>query len=299
MECSPWNIYDNFTIMLKKSCLKKNLKPFLNCKDHTVSGERYEVMKNQEFDLLVTSPVPSNLEKYYQSEEYISHTDAKKSLFDKVYQIVKRYTLKRKVVLLDSFLTEEKTVLDIGAGTGDFLQACKKNHWKVAGVEPNLQAREIAKSKNVLLEKDLSFFKGQKFDVITLWHVLEHVENLETYTQILKDLLKESGTLLIAVPNYKSFDATYYGAFWAAFDVPRHLWHFSQTSIQKIFSLVSLNLIREIPMKFDAYYVSLLSEKYKNGKMNILKSFWVGFQSNRKAKKSLEYSSLIYVLKNN
>jgi len=299
MECSPWNIYDNFTIMLKKSCLKNNLKPFLNCKDHTVSGERYEIMKNQEFDLLVTSPVPSSLEKYYQSEEYISHTDAKKSLFDKVYQIVKRYTLKRKVVLLDSFLTEEKTVLDIGAGTGDFLQACKKNHWKVAGVEPNLQAREIAKSKNVLLEKDLSFFKGQKFDVITLWHVLEHVENLETYTQILKDLLKESGTLLIAVPNYKSFDATYYGAFWAAFDVPRHLWHFSQTSIQKIFSLVSLNLIREIPMKFDAYYVSLLSEKYKNGKMNILKSFWVGFQSNRKAKKSLEYSSLIYVLKNN
>ena len=285
--------------MLKKSCLKKNLKPFLNCKDHTVSGERYEVMKNQEFDLLVTSPVPSNLEKYYQSEDYISHTDAKKSLFDKVYQIVKRHTLKRKVMLLDSFLTEEKTVLDIGAGTGDFLQACKKNHWKVAGVEPSLKAREIAKSKNVLLEKDLSFFKGQKFDVITLWHVLEHVENLEAYTQSLKDLLKENGTLLIAVPNYKSFDATYYGVFWAAFDVPRHLWHFSQTSIQKIFALVSLNLTREIPMKFDAYYVSLLSEKYKNGKMNILKSFWIGFQSNRKAKKSSEYSSLIYILKNN
>ena len=285
--------------MLKESRLKKNLKPLLNCKDHTVSGERYEVMKNQEFDLLVTSPVPSNLEKYYQSEDYISHTDAKKSLFDKVYQIVKRHTLKKKVMLLDSFLTEEKTVLDIGAGTGDFLQACKKNHWKVAGVEPSLKAREIAKSKNVLLEKDLSFFKGQKFDVITLWHVLEHVENLEAYTQSLKDLLKENGTLLIAVPNYKSFDATYYGVFWAAFDVPRHLWHFSQTSIQKIFALVSLNLTREIPMKFDAYYVSLLSEKYKNGKMNILKSFWIGFQSNRKAKKSSEYSSLIYILKNN
>ena len=285
--------------MLKESRLKKNVKPFLNCKDHTVSGERYEVMKNQEFDLLVTSPVPSNLEKYYQSEDYISHTDAKKSLFDKVYQIVKRHTLKKKVMLLDSFLTEEKTVLDIGAGTGDFLQACKKNHWKVAGVEPSLKAREIAKNKTISLEKDLSFFKGQKFDVITLWHVLEHVENLEAYTQSLKDLLKENGTLLIAVPNYKSFDATYYGAFWAAFDVPRHLWHFSQTSIQKIFALVSLNLTREIPMKFDAYYVSLLSEKYKNGKMNILKSFWIGFQSNRKAKKSSEYSSLIYVLKNN
>ena len=285
--------------MLKESRLQKNLKPFLNCKDHTVSGEFYEVMKNQEYDFLVTSPVPSNLEKYYQSEDYISHTDAKKSLFDNVYQIVKRHTLKKKVALLNSFLPEQKTVLDIGAGTGDFLHACKKDNWKVVGVEPSIKAREIAESKNVLLENELSFFKGQKFDVITLWHVLEHVENLEAYTQSLQELLKENGTLLIAVPNYKSFDASHYGSFWAAFDVPRHVWHFSQTSIQKIFALVSLKVVQTIPMKFDAYYVSLLSEKYKNGKMNILKSFWIGFQSNIKAKRSSEYSSLIYVLKNN
>jgi 2-polyprenyl-3-methyl-5-hydroxy-6-metoxy-1,4-benzoquinol methylase len=285
--------------MLKESRLQKNLKLFLNCKDHTVSGELYRVMKNQEYDFLVTSPVPSDLAKYYQSEDYISHTDAKKSLFDNVYQIVKRHTLKKKVALLNSFLPEQKTVLDIGAGTGDFLHACKKDNWKVVGVEPSIKAREIAKSKNVLLEKELSFFKGQKFDVITLWHVLEHVENLEAYTQSLQELLKENGTLLIAVPNYKSFDASHYGSFWAAFDVPRHVWHFSQTSIQKIFALVSLKVVQTIPMKFDAYYVSLLSEKYKNGKMNILKSFWIGFQSNSKAKRSSEYSSLIYVLKNN
>jgi 2-polyprenyl-3-methyl-5-hydroxy-6-metoxy-1,4-benzoquinol methylase len=285
--------------MLKESRLQKNLKLFLNCKDHTVSGELYRVMKNQEYDFLVTSPVPSDLAKYYQSEDYISHTDAKKSLFDNVYQIVKRHTLKKKVALLNSFLPEQKTVLDIGAGTGDFLHACKKDNWKVVGVEPSIKAREIAKSKNVLLEKELSFFKGQKFDVITLWHVLEHVENLEAYTQSLQELLKENGTLLIAVPNYKSFDASHYGSFWAAFDVPRHVWHFSQTSIQKIFALVSLKVVQTIPMKFDAYYVSLLSEKYKNGKMNILKSFWIGFQSNIKAKRSSEYSSLIYVLKNN
>ena len=285
--------------MLKESRLQKNLKLFLNCKDHTVSGELYRVMKNQEYDFLVTSPVPSDLAKYYQSEDYISHTDAKKSLFDNVYQIVKRHTLKKKVALLNSFLPEQKTVLDIGAGTGDFLHACKKDNWKVVGVEPSIKAREIAESKNVLLEKELSFFKGQKFDVITLWHVLEHVENLEAYTQSLQELLKENGTLLIAVPNYKSFDASHYGSFWAAFDVPRHVWHFSQTSIQKIFALVSLKVVQTLPMKFDAYYVSLLSEKYKKGKMNIVKSFWVAFQSNWKAKSSSEYSSLIYVLKNN
>ena len=285
--------------MLKESRLQKNLKLFLNCKDHTVSGELYRVMKNQEYDFLVTSPVPSDLAKYYQSEDYISHTDAKKSLFDNVYQIVKRHTLKKKVALLNSFLPEQKTVLDIGAGTGDFLHACKKDNWKVVGIEPSIKAREIAESKNVLLEKELSFFKGQKFDVITLWHVLEHVENLEAYTQSLQELLKENGTLLIAVPNYKSFDASHYGSFWAAFDVPRHVWHFSQTSIQKIFALVSLKVVQTIPMKFEAYSVSLVSEKYKNGKMNILKSFWIGFQSNIKAKRSSEYSSLIYVLKNN
>lgn len=285
--------------MLKESRLQKNLKPFLNCKDHTVSGEFYEVMKNQEYDLLVTSSVPSDLENYYQSEDYISHTDAKKSLFDKVYQGVKRHTLRKKVALLNSFFPEEKTVLDIGAGTGDFLLECKKKNWKGFGVEPNLKAREVANNKNVLLEKELSFFKGKKFDIITLWHVLEHVENLEIYIQSLKELLKENGTLLIAVPNYKSFDASHYGSFWAAFDVPRHVWHFSQTSIQKIFALVSLKVVQTLPMKFDAYYVSLLSEKYKKGKMNIVKSFWVAFQSNWKAKSSSEYSSLIYVLKNN
>ena len=284
--------------MLKEKGLHEKLTPFLECKDHTVSGEFYKVMRNEEYDLLVTSPVPENIEKYYQSEEYISHTDAQKTILEKVYQGVKTHTLKKKVALINSFLSPKKTVLDIGAGTGDFLQVCKKNNWQTFGIEPNLKAREIAKNKNILLEKDLSFFKNKKFDVITLWHVLEHVENLEEYSQGLKKLLKEDGTLLIAVPNYKSFDAKYYGKFWAAFDVPRHLWHFSQTSIKKIFDQVSMNVIKAVPMKFDAYYVSLLSEKYKKGKMNVFNSFWIGFQSNHKAKKTSEYSSLIYVLKN-
>jgi 2-polyprenyl-3-methyl-5-hydroxy-6-metoxy-1,4-benzoquinol methylase len=285
--------------MLKESHFHKELKPFLSCKDHIVSGEHYAVMKNQEYDFLVTSPVPTDLENYYQSEDYISHTDAKKSLFDKVYQTVKTHTLKKKAALLNSFSPSEKTILDIGAGTGDFLQECKKNNWKTFGVEPNRKAREIAKNKNIVLENEISFFNGKKFDVITLWHVLEHVENLEAYIQNLKELLQEDGTLLIGVPNYKSFDAKYYQEFWAAFDVPRHVWHFSQASIHKIFKKVSMNVQKTLPMKFDSYYVSLLSEKYKKGKMNIFKSFWIGFQSNRKAKMTSEYSSLIYVLKNN
>ena len=283
--------------MTEEKDFYQNLQPFLSCKDHTVSGEVYKVMINKEYDMLVTTPVPKNLASYYKSENYISHTDSKKSLLDKVYQIVKNTTLKRKLKLIDSFKTSSKNILDVGSGTGDFLKVCKNNSWSVFGVEPNLDARNIAAKKGITLQENLSEVKNIQFDVITLWHVLEHVEDLSTYISTLNKLLSKDGKLLIAVPNFKSEDANYYKEFWAAFDVPRHLWHFSQTSIFKLFSSENMIVEQTIPMKFDAYYVSLLSEKYKSGKMNPLKSFYRGFVSNLKANRSKEYSSLIYVLK--
>ena len=285
--------------MTKKIDFYKDLHPFLECKDYTVSNEIYKVNLNKEYEMLVTTPVPDNLEKYYKSENYISHTDSKKSFFDKVYQFVKNYTLKKKLHLINSFETEEKNILDIGAGTGDFLNVCKNNDWNTFGVEPSLDAIAIAEKKGVFLKENLSEIKNKKFDVITLWHVLEHVENLQEYISILKSLLKENGRIIIAVPNYKSYDANYYKEFWAAFDVPRHLWHFSQSSIQKLFLEIDMIVEKTVPMKFDSYYVSLLSEKYKSGKTNPINAFYRGFLSNRKAKNSTEYSSLIYVIKNN
>jgi 2-polyprenyl-3-methyl-5-hydroxy-6-metoxy-1,4-benzoquinol methylase len=283
--------------MTEEKDFYQNLQPFLSCKDHTVSGEVYKVMINKEYDMLVTTPVPKNLASYYKSENYISHTDSKKSLLDKVYQIVKNTTLKRKLKLIDSFKTSSKNILDVGSGTGDFLKVCKNNSWNVFGVEPNLDARNIAAKKGITLQENLSELKNIQFDVITLWHVLEHVEDLSAYISILNKLLCKDGKLLIAVPNFKSEDANYYKEFWAAFDVPRHLWHFSQTSIFKLFSSENMIVEKITPMKFDAYYVSLLSEKYKSGKMNPIKSFYRGFVSNLKAKRSKEYSSLTYVLK--
>jgi 2-polyprenyl-3-methyl-5-hydroxy-6-metoxy-1,4-benzoquinol methylase len=283
--------------MTKEKDFYQNLQPFLSCKDHTVSGEVYKVMINKEYDMLVTSPVPKNLALYYKSVNYISHTDSKKSLLDKVYQRVKNTTLKRKLKLIDSFKTSSKNILDVGAGTGDFLKVCRNNSWNVFGVEPNLDARNIAAKKGITLQESLSEVKNIQFDVITLWHVLEHVEDLSAYISTLNKLLSKDGKLLIAVPNFKSEDANYYKEFWAAFDVPRHLWHFSQTSIFKLFSSENMIVEKAIPMKFDAYYVSLLSEKYKSGKMNPIKSFYRGFVSNLKANRSKEYSSLIYVLK--
>ena len=278
--------------------LYTNLTTLFNCKDNTVSGEHFEVMAHKEYEMLVTSPVPKNLEKYYKSESYISHTDSKKTFFDKIYQAVKNHTLKQKLLLLNSFKSSSKSVLDFGAGTGDFLKICKNNNWQVLGIEPSAEARENAVKKGVHLKENLLDVTNQKFDVITLWHVLEHVENLKNTIKVLKSLLQPEGRIVVAVPNYKSYDAAFYKEHWAAYDVPRHLWHFSQKAIHKLFLEAEMIVEETLPMKFDSYYVSLLSEKYKTGKSNPIKAFYRGFLSNRSAKSTTEYSSLIYVIKN-
>ena len=278
--------------------LYTNLTPLLNCKDNTVSGKYFEVMMHQEYEMLVTSPIPKNLENYYKSETYISHTDSRKTFFDKIYQGVKNHTLKQKLILLNSFTSGSKSVLDFGAGTGDFLKICKNNNWQVLGIEPSAEARENAVKKGIYLKENLLDVTNQKFDVITLWHVLEHVENLKNTIKVLKSLLQPEGRIVVAVPNYKSYDAEFYKEHWAAYDVPRHLWHFSQKAIHKLFLEAEMIVEETLPMKFDSYYVSLLSEKYKTGKSNPAKAFYRGFLSNISAKSTSEYSSLIYVIKN-
>lgn len=252
--------------------------------------------------MLETFPQPTSAElpKYYQSEDYISHTDAKRNLFENLYHFVKSIALKRKLKLINSVSGDGKNLLDVGCGTGDFIQIAKRNHWHVSGIEPNEQARAIANRKSNFSAYDvekLLNFEEKRFDVITLWHVLEHLPNLDEHISIFNKILKPNGTLIIAVPNYRSFDANYYQNFWAAYDAPRHLWHFSQTSISKLVSTHNFKIVETLPMKFDAYYVSLLSEKYKSDFMNPIKAFWIGYRSNWKAKRSGEYSSLIYVIK--
>lgn len=276
---------------------------FLTCQDHTVTNEKFDLILDDKLEMLVTYPKPSDegLDKYYKSEAYISHTDANTSFFDKVYQAVKNYTIKRKIKLINSLNTESRTILDIGCGTGDFLESCIKNGWNINGVEPNEGARNLAIKKTEIsiyadIEEILKL-NDVKFDVITMWHVLEHIPNLKDYILILNKILKPKGTLIIAVPNYKCYDATYYGKFWAAYDVPRHLWHFSQKSIKVLFSKVDLQVVKILPMKFDAYYVSLLSEKNRSGYSNPIQAMYRGFLSNFRASKNKEYSSLIYLIK--
>ena len=278
-----------------------NQNVYIKVQDHSVSKENFELLLDPELELLKTHPQPA-LEKlgaYYESEDYISHTDAKRSLFEKIYHWVKSYSLKKKVGIINSYQPQKGHLLDIGAGTGDFLVTAKAAGWQVTGIEPNKNAKKLAISKGVSFENTVESIENQQFDVITMWHVLEHVPDVEKQIKELKRLLTPTGTLIIAVPNYKSFDAQHYGAFWAAYDVPRHLWHFSKTSIEKLVSREKMKVVKILPMIFDSFYVSLLSEKYKNGKMNFISAFWIGLRSNLKAKRSKEYSSHIYVIQNN
>jgi 2-polyprenyl-3-methyl-5-hydroxy-6-metoxy-1,4-benzoquinol methylase len=274
-------------------------KHFLKVIDYSVSKETFDLLHNEELDMLITHPQPSleKLPSYYESVDYISHTDGNKSLFEKMYQFVKGIALKNKLKFINSQSTKGR-ILDIGAGVGDFLSVCKNDGWQTVGIEPSDKAKTIAKNKGVSFVEHLSELEDHSFDIITMWHVLEHVPDLENQIKELKRLIKPTGTILIAVPNFNSFDANYYGKYWAAFDVPIHLWHFSKTAIKKLFAKEKLELVNVLPMKFDSFYVSLLSEKYKTGKMNYIKAFFIGWKSNRYGSKNSEYSSHIYVLKN-
>jgi len=281
---------------VNNSELKKVNTIYISCKDHTVSGEEFQLILDTENDLLITTPKPDleKLPNYYKSEKYISHTDSKNSITDKVYQQIKKRMLAKKLNWIGKYFPEKGKLLDIGAGTGEFLRQAKTKGWKVKGIEPNEEARKLAKEKGLKLVGDSSNFKAEKFDVITMWHVFEHVYDLKNQIIELEQLLKKDGLLIIAVPNFKSFDANFYKEFWAAYDVPRHLWHFSRNSFQKLFASTSFSKVEEKPLMFDSYYVSLLSEKYKTGKSNFLKALYIGFKSNLKAKNSLEYSSIAY-----
>lgn len=272
----------------------------LAVKDYSVSKEEFNLYQDKALDLVFTFPQPQGVQlaAYYESEDYISHTDGKRSLFEKAYHFIKNIALKRKLDLINKLQPSQGLLLDIGAGTGDFLTVAKENGWKAVGIEPSEKAASIATSKGVSLIQNTNSLDNHSVDVITMWHVLEHVPDVEKQIQELKRLLKPNGTIIIAVPNFKSYDAKYYGAFWAAYDVPRHLWHFSRTSIQLLFERENLLLHKTLPMLFDAFYVSLLSEKYKTGKMNFIKGSFIGLLSNLKAIQTKEYSSHIYILKN-
>ncbi|MBS1651280.1 MAG: class I SAM-dependent methyltransferase [Bacteroidetes bacterium] len=283
-------------------CKQSQFNSFLTCKDYTVSHKNFDIVSCQNCSFKYTNPIPppEALGDYYKSEEYISHSNTNKGIISKLYKVVRNYTLKGKMKLVQKHVSRG-TILDYGCGTGMFLNVCSRVGWTCFGIEPDSGARKIASEmglKTFLSKENLENECGsQRFDVITLWHVLEHVVDLEKTLAFLKSKLNPNGVLIIAVPNYKSYDAEYYKEYWAAYDVPRHLYHFEPKTISALLQKHNFKLKETLPMKFDSFYVSLLSEKYKQGKSNYLKAFLTGLKSNLRAKNTGNYSSLIYVFK--
>ncbi|MBP6588537.1 MAG: class I SAM-dependent methyltransferase [Chitinophagaceae bacterium] len=284
-------------------CSAGTIKEALLVKDHSVSGEEFSIWECSACQFRFTQDVPdaASIGPYYQSEEYISHSNTSKGLINRLYQAVRKRTLKRKRKLVQQQTGMGKgQLLDIGSGTGAFVDEMEKSGWRVTGLEPDNGARQVAKDSFAVTLEDISgFFQlpAEQFDAITMWHVLEHVHTLHEYMDQLKKLLKPGGRILIAVPNYTSGDAGHYQSYWAAYDVPRHLYHFSPGSMEKLASIHGLKLLSCKPMWFDSFYISMLSSKYKHGKTSLPGSFYQGLTSNLKAAGHLrKCSSLIYVL---
>ena len=252
------------------------------------------------FKFTNSRPTEDKLGAYYKSEDYVSHSNTKKGFINSTYQSVRKYTLLKKLQLISKYYKTGK-ILDIGCGTGEFLNTCKNAKWETLGIEPDPDARKMAGtnfSLDIRDESEIKNLESESFDVISMWHVLEHVPKLNERIEDLKRLIKPNGLIIIAVPNCNSLDAKIYKENWAAYDVPRHLYHFTPKDIELIFKNHSLELFKTLPMIFDSYYVSMLSEKIKTGKTNIIRSTWNGFRSNLSALKSGKtYSSQIYLIR--
>jgi 2-polyprenyl-3-methyl-5-hydroxy-6-metoxy-1,4-benzoquinol methylase len=276
----------------------------LSSKDYTVSQQTFEIWECDRCTVRFTQDIPPQHEigRYYQSENYISHSNTNKGLVNRLYHRVRQHSLNSKRKLIKSYANAESMprLLDVGCGIGAFMDHMRQHGWLVEGVEPSEAARDKAsKQFGLFVYPPDQFFEPNfgTFDVITMWHVLEHVHLLNEYLHRLKELLRNQGTLFIAVPNYTCYDAAVYKDYWAAYDVPRHLYHFSPASMRLLLDKHGLQLKAVKPMWFDSFYVSMLSEKYKNGKESVVKGGVIGSLSNLNAFFSKERcSSLIYVI---
>ena len=285
-------------------CSGKQIKKVFAVKDYTVSGELFTLYSCNDCSFIFTQDIPSRDEigPYYASQNYISHSNTQKGLINKLYHKVRKITLvsKRNMIIAETGI-KKGSLLDVGCGTGAFLNEMKSAGWQITGLEPDETARKNALELFGIQphpSDELFNLPAQSFDAITMWHVMEHVHELHEYTERLKELLKPGGRLLIAVPNYTSHDAGHYKEYWAAYDVPRHLYHFSPASMRVLMDQHGLEVTGTKPMWFDSYYVSMLSEQYKNGKGNIFRAFCVGALSNVKSLFNKERcSSVIYVMK--
>jgi SAM-dependent methyltransferase len=281
-------------------CSSSEFDRSMKVKDYSTSQEEFTICKCEDCDFLFTNPIPNEkaIGRYYENPNYISHTNSSSGLFGRTYQFFRNRALRKKLEWISTHKSAGK-IVDYGSGTGEFLNYCKAKGWSTKGYEIAEQARLMAR-KNYGLDvnepKEFKSLTNESIDVITLWHVLEHLPDLQTSFELLASKLKVDGLLVLALPNPDSWDAKHYGKFWAAWDVPIHFYHFKKQDIQRLADQHQLELVETIKMPFDSYYVSLLSEEYKGGSKNWFKAAYNGLKSNLKAGKE-NSSSLTYILK--
>jgi len=276
---------------------KTDFKEFI-LEDFFLTKEKFKVKRCLKCDFIFTDPAPNKLEiaKYYKTSKYLSHNN-NISFTSFVYNIIKKINLSYKVKKIYKYSSPTK-ILDIGCGSGDFIKKMKKNNHVVFGVENNNRAFNKSKkiTKNIFRSIDMLSEQENSFDLITFWHSIEHIHDFVDFFKKCLVLLKEKGTIIIAVPNNLSYDAVHYKEYWAAYDVPRHLYHFNIKSMSAFINKLNLKLIEVLPLKYDSYFVSLMSEKYKKSNFKLIKGFYNGFLSNFKSN-GKNHSSLIYIIK--
>lgn len=284
-------------------CGASGLQEQFRCTDHFVSGEVFPVLRCDSCGFRWTGAPPAEEEigAYYQSEEYISHSNTSRGIVSRAYHLVRHYMAGRKASVVERYAgSTTGSLLDIGAGTGFFLHFMGQRGWRITGTEPSETARRVATSErglSLLPAEALFSLPDSSFDVITLWHVLEHLHDPALYWSEFRRLLRPSGTLILALPNPESWDARHYGKFWAAWDVPRHLWHFSPSTLERMATTHHFRLLKTLRMPFDSFYVSILSEKYRKSTLPLLRGAWYGTLSWGNALVSKNNcSSLIYIL---
>lgn len=285
-------------------CGETQIKRAITCVDRTVSSELFYLCRCEKCGFLFTQDFPAEAEigAYYNASSYISHSDTHKGLVNKLYHGVRSFMLQRKAHIVECESHRKSgRLLDIGTGTGYFADTMHRQGWTVEAVEKSASARAFAQehfSLEVKPEEALTEFAPESFDVITLWHVLEHIEPLNKTFEVLNHLLADNGVLIVAVPNHGSFDAKKYGAYWAAYDVPRHLWHFTPDTIQRFGNKHGFAMTARRPMPFDAFYVSILSERNMKHSFAFVRGMATGLAAwlASLAKKERS-SSMIYVFR--